>query len=71
MMTQTPVLTLVETDDPEVIGVKVMGENAKMIQLTKDLTESYSVEVKFWVHFSKVKDHNLENLSSDIYELIR
>ncbi|MGP4070014.1 hypothetical protein [Halobacillus sp. B29] len=67
----SPVLTLVETDDQEVKGVKVMGENAKMIQLTKDLTEDYSVEVKYWIHFSKVKDHNLENLSPDTYELIR
>ncbi|ASF40627.1 hypothetical protein CEH05_16280 [Halobacillus halophilus] len=67
----SPVLTLVETDDPEVKGVKVMGENAKMIQLTKDLTEDYSIEVKYWIHFSKVKDHNLENLSPDTYELIR
>ncbi|MCA1010576.1 hypothetical protein [Halobacillus halophilus] len=67
----SPILTLVVTDDPEVKGVKVMGENAKKIHLTKDLTEDYSVEVKYWIHFSKVKDHNLEDLSPKVYELIR
>lgn len=52
----TPVLTVVQTDDPEVTGVKVLDEHAKLIQLTQDITEDYSTEVKYWIHFFEMTD---------------
>ncbi|MRH41455.1 hypothetical protein GH741_02060 [Aquibacillus halophilus] len=69
----TPILTVVQTDEPNVKGVRVNNEHAKLIQLTQDLTEDYSTEVKYWIHFSKMTEdfENLENIPSENIEFIR
>ncbi|MBN9653318.1 hypothetical protein J0K78_03490 [Halobacillus sp. GSS1] len=61
----SPVVTVVFSDAPDVKDVKVLGEHAKRIQLTQELTDDYSVELKYWVHFSEKVELNEDGFLDD------
>ncbi|GEN52381.1 hypothetical protein [Halobacillus faecis] len=70
----SPIVTIAFAEDPAIKDVKIEGEYAKRIQLTQELTDDYSVEVKYWIHFSEmseVSEEDLEDLPSKSVEYIR
>lgn len=51
-----PVLTVVKTEDVNITGVKVLGEPAKGLQYSKEVTEDYTIDTKYWIHFTEMKE---------------
>ncbi|QTN01016.1 hypothetical protein ERJ70_18010 [Sediminibacillus dalangtanensis] len=68
----SPVLTVVQSDNPNVKNVKVEGNNAKLIKQTVELADDYNKEVAFWIHFSEMNEDfkDLKNLPSEDVEYI-
>ncbi|WP_117170092.1 hypothetical protein [Paraliobacillus sediminis] len=69
-----PVLTVVKTEDANITGVKVLGEPAKGLQYSKEVTEDYTIDTKYWIHFTEMKeeyaDFKNQNLPVNSIELI-
>ncbi|WP_117160964.1 hypothetical protein [Paraliobacillus sp. X-1268] len=69
-----PVLTVVKTEDANIASVKVLGEPAKGIQYSKEVTDDYAIYTKYWIHFTEMKeeyaDFENQNLPVNSIEFI-
>ncbi|WP_117160958.1 hypothetical protein [Paraliobacillus sp. X-1268] len=67
-----PVLTVVETKDANIVQVKVMEEPAKGLQYSKEVTDDYAIDTKYWIHFTEMKEEyaDFEDLPVTHVELI-